>query len=548
MPVTLRDYQGELLAEQGTTDADLVVLATGGGKTVIFSEAIRAHVGASIAIAHRREIITQISVALGKAGVKHRIIATPSTVARIRRRHLKILGTSYVEQVAQVAVASVQTLTSAGVKNDSQAQRFLDTVSLAVFDEGHHYVSTGFWARAVHRLENARLLFVTATPERADGKGLGAHASGFVENMIEGPQVGELIKRGYLSPFRYFAPASDFNVEGLACTPSGDFNAKALRARVVESHLVGDVVDHYLKFAKGKKCIVFAPDVATAEEMAARFRGAGVAALAVSGETGGGERDKALDDFESGELSVLVNVDLFDEGFDVPAVEAVLLARATESLSKYLQMCGRALRLADGKEYAVIIDSVRNWERHGAPDWPRVWSLYDAEKGSGKKRDGDSLIPQRVCTACTQPYEAFYTNCPYCGAPFVPDGRAEVKQVDGDLVELDTDAWAALFYKHKQANLSPEEFALDQATRHVPPIGRRAGQKRHDVRLYRRSVLSELVAWWVGAQDGRDMREVHKRFFLRFGVDVVTAFTLNEKDTDELARRIAERFGEDVIL
>lgn len=567
--IKLRDYQQNIVeliyAAWHRVRALLVVLSTGGGKTVIFSSIMHDHVGASAAVVHRKEIVSQIALSLAALEVKHRIIAPPNVVALIRRKQLKRFGKSFVDPHAQAGVVSVQTMTSRGAEKNVDLQRWLKQVTLCVFDEGHHYVSSGLWAKAVQAVHPAKTLFVTATPERADGKGLGCHADGFAEEMIEGPSTKELIEQGYLSTFKYVAPDSDLDVGGIPITAAGDLNTKELRKRVVESHLVGDVVQHYLARARGKKCLVFATDVKTAEEMAEAFKAAGVSATALSGGTDSAERDRALEQFEFSDLDVLVNVDLFDEGFDVPAAEVCILARPTESLAKFLQMIGRVLRVvyadgydlstaqgrldaiaAGGKPFALVIDPVRNWERHGMPNWPRVWTL-----DSKPKRDSagaSDTIPMKVCVKCTQPFEAFYPACPYCGAVPEPAGRALPEQVDGDLMELDVDAMAALFERMGRADMDDDDYATDQISRGVPRIGRGADMKRHRGGKYRRTVLRELVGWWVGMQPkGRSLSEKHRRFYHRFGVDIGTAFTLNARDTDALATKIQQRFAEDMI-
>lgn len=542
----------------------LAVLSTGGGKTIIFSSIIHDHNGAAAAIVHRKEIVGQIAMSLAQLGVKHRVIAPPKVVRRIRRKQLAKLGQSYVDQHAQCGVVSVQTLTSRGAANNTELQKWLKQITLAVYDEGHHYVDSGSWAKAVHVMDNAKLLFVTATPDRADGKGLGSDADGFCDMMVQGPSTAWLIENGYLSPYKYYAAPSDFNVEGLAVTASGDFNAKALRSRVIESHLVGDVVDHYSHFACGKKAIVFAPDVETATEMSDGYAAKGYAFKMLCGATDGGERDKALDDFYGTTLDGLTNVDLFDEGFDVAGVVVAVLGRKTESLAKFLQMIGRALRpvYADGfdlstkagrvaaiaagsKPHAIIIDPVRNWERHGMPDWPRNWTLDRREKRSkGENRD---TVPQKVCDKCTQPYPAYHVACIYCGHVNEPAGRSTPEQVEGDLVELDVAALAALFNKINDADMSDEDYARGQFARKIPAVGRGADLKRHQAAKYRRKVLREMVGWWVGAQAGRDMREIHRRFYFRFGIDIGLAFTLSAKETDALLEIITKRFTEDML-
>lgn len=548
--LNLRPYQKTLknnvLAAWQRCRSVLAVLATGGGKTVIFSSVMHDHQGAATAIVHRKEIVGQISQALARLEVRHRIIAPPQVVTRIRRRHLKEFGRSYVDPDALAGVISVQTLTSRASDKNDMLRKWLGQITLAVFDEGHHYVQQGFWARAVETMHRAKLLFVTATPERADGKGLGAHADGFADEMIEGPSVQWLIEQGHLCRFVYKAPSTDLNLSGIPVTATGELNTKELRARVVESHLVGDVVEHYRQFAAGKRAIVFATDVATAHEMSAAFTAAGVTSAALSGETDQAERDKALDAFEAGSTAVLVNVDLFDEGFDVPGIEAVILARPTESLAKYLQMVGRALRPAPDKPHAIVIDPVRNWERHGMPNWPRVWSLDTRDRGS--RGSNGELIPQRICTSCTQPYERFYRACPYCAAPVPePSGRAAPEQVDGDLTELDVDAMTALFKRMEDADLDDAAFRAELHAKHVPIVGHNRLARMHSENKRRRAVLRELVAWWCGAQPGRELGEIHRRFYHRFGVDIGTAFTLKAADTNALIERIKQRFCDDII-
>lgn len=549
--LALREYQHVLIqgcyASWDTVRAVLAVLPTGGGKTVCFSQIIHDHQGASAVIAHRKEILDQISRALGRMEVRHRIVAPMSTLRSIRRRHVKEFGRSWIDDTSMTGVVSVQTLTSKRAAADTNLQRWLAQVSLAAFDEGHHYVRKGQWGKAVRMFDESKLLFVTATPQRADGVGLGTPelgGEGFVEEMVEGPTTRWLIDNKFLAPYRYLAPDTDLDISGLAVTATGDLNTKALREREVKSHLVGDVVKQYLQHGNGGRAIVFASNIATAEELAVAFRLHGVPAAALSGETDPGQRDRDIAAFESGELQVLVNVDLFDEGFDVPAADVAILARVTMSLAKYLQMCGRVLRWLEGK-VATIIDPVRNWERHGLPDWPRIWSLASAEKGSRSCTPSDAP-PLRNCLACTQPFPKYLPRCPYCSAPVEYAGRGSPEQVDGDLAELDVDAMRALFDKMRRAEMSREEFAQDIIARNVPPVGRAAEMRRHESAKYRRSVLRHMVGWWVGMQGARPMPEVHRRFYHRFGVDIGTAFTLGARETDALISTMQERFHYDL--
>lgn len=558
--ITLRPYQDDAKAkvraahDRGQTP--LLVMPTGTGKTRTFASIIHDYDCAAVAVVHRNEIVVQISEALADLGVVHRIIGQDKPVSIARRKHLKKHGRSYIDQNARVGVASVQTLTSKGLQKKAPIMAWVRQIQLAVYDEGHHYTDSGQWAKGVQMMKDvsAKLLGVTATPERADGKGLGSHASGFYDILLHAEQDCQIvdtrwaIENGYLSKFDYFAPHTDLDVEGIAVTASGEFNAQALRARTVDSHLVGDVIKHYHALAPRKKAIGFAADVATAEEMAAEARKYGYKAIALSGNTDQGERDRALEAFSNGDYDILFNVGLFDEGFDVPAVEAVLLGAPTMSLGKYLQMVGRGLRILEGKEKAIIIDPVRNWERHGMPDWPRAWTLDGKTKFVRSQTD---TVPQRVCLGCTRPYEAFHPACPYCGHVHEPPERGTVDKVDGDLMLLDSDALAALFERKAAANMSRDEFAAslyqqDANGKIMPPQYHSAQIKRHESAKYRRSVLDNLIGWWVGCQPPRQQQEIQRRFYLRFGVDLLTAYSLNEKETDALIERIAKKFSEDV--
>jgi len=127
-----------------------------------------------------------------------------------------------------------------------------------------------------------------------------------------------------------------------------------------KSQIVGDVVENYLKHAKGKQAILFASDIRTGEKMEAEFKEAGIKAKLLTGLTGDKERLDSLVDFAAKRIQVLLNIDLFDEGLDVPGIECVINARPTMSTAKYLQMAGRGLRPAPGKDYLIIIDHVGN--------------------------------------------------------------------------------------------------------------------------------------------------------------------------------------------
>jgi len=161
----------------------LLQLPTGGGKTVILARIIRETAGAVCAIAHRRELVSQISLALAREGVRHRVIGPREVVQFCARYHVEETGRSYYDASSAVAVASVDTL----VAREADLRAWASSVRLWVQDEAHHVLTGNKWGLAAAMFPQARGLGVTATPGRADGRGLGRHADGVFDALVSGP-------------------------------------------------------------------------------------------------------------------------------------------------------------------------------------------------------------------------------------------------------------------------------------------------------------------------------------------------------------------------
>ena len=531
----LRPYQTDIQAaifhewNRGARNV-LAVLPTGSGKTVVVADIIRQERGPAVAIAHRQELVGQMSVALARVGVVHRIIGPEAVVRFIVRAHVETFGRSFYEPAAPVAVASVDTLIR-------RPDRWLDRVGLWVMDEGHHIVAGNKWGTAAAMMPNARGLAVTATPLRADGAGLGRHADGLADVLVEGPGMADLIAAGWLSPYRVFCPASDIDLTAVPIGSTGDFSGPKLREAVRKSRVVGDVVREYKRHADGKLGITFATDVEFSAEIAASYNAAGVPAEVVSHKTSDADRASILRRFRNRDLLQLVNVDLFGEGFDLPAVEVVSMVRPTESFGLFSQQFGRAMRPMEGKKAAIIIDHVGNVERHLLPDAPRVWTL-DRRERRGRSTPSDA-VPLRACPGCSQPFERIHRACPWCGFYPEPEGRARPEQVDGDLLELDAAALARLRRAVDDVDLEAGEYREQLIRKRVPMIGQLALVKRHAGRRRAQEVLRACMGFYLGQGDPV---EAQRRFFHRFGVDVLTAKALNTKQAGELAERISHAF------
>lgn len=548
MSMQLRPYQSSLVTrinnfwETNPQGKVLAVLATGGGKTVIFSSIIATEQGATCAIAHRQELVSQMSLTLAKNGIYHRIVGSNKTVKNCVKIHMDELGKSYYDAGSKHAVASVDTI----IRREEQLKNWLLSVRLWVIDEAHHVLKNNKWGKAVQMFPNARGLGVTATPCRADGNGLGAHADGVFVTMYEGVAMGELIRDGYLTDYKIFAPPSSFSREQIKVSDStGDFNLNQMREVVNGSSLVahdektitGDVVAQYLKIAHGKSGVTFTVDVASAEEIAEQYNKAGIPAAAISCNTPDLERFAAVRKFKNKEILQLVNSEILTEGFDCPGIEVVSFARPTESYSMYSQMFGRALRPLPGKAYALIIDHVGNVMRHGLPDAPREWSLDRRERRTGKSEP--SMV--RVCTACAAVYERFRDACPDCGEPVPkPADRSGPVQVDGDLYELDPTVLAQMRNEVVGARETPEAMRDRLTAQHVPVPGVMANIKRQKERLDALVKLDVSLSVWAGYRraEGLSDSEIFRKFYLTYGVSWLEAQALKAADADKLRERI----------
>lgn len=515
------------------------VLPTGGGKTVTISDIVRDESGAVVVIAHRQELVSQISLALARNGVRHRIIGPPDVVKLCVAEHMLYLGRSYFDPRSSVAVAGVDTL----IRRESQLAAWCRTVRLWVIDECHHVLRENKWGAAVAMFPNARGLGVTATPERADGYGLGRHADGVIDVLVEGPAMRKLIRDGYLTDYRIFSPPSDLDVSDVSVGKTGDYVKPQIKTALRRSSVIGDIVKHYLRIAPGKSGVTFVTDTETAADVAARFNEAGVAAAVVTAKTPAAERAAIIRRFRARELLQLVNVDLFGEGFDLPAIEVVSMARPTCSYGLYVQQFGRALRLLDGKHHGIIIDHVGNVERHGLPDRRRVWTLDRRDRRSRAGADDTDMIPTWTCLKCTGVWERVYKSCqdPMCAEPRpAPSARNAPEMVDGDLHELDAATLAAMRGEIERVDMDPEAYRIELAGRRVPIIGQLANVKRHAARQDAQAELRDAIAWWAGYQRAalRPDSESYRRFYFAFGVDVLTAQTLGTKEATALAASV----------
>lgn len=406
----LRSHQLDLLLEalglmrQGYRRV-LIQLATGGGKTVMAAAVIRAAVALARRaqfIVHRRELIKQTSKSFDVSHLAHGFVAS---------------GYRF-DPAAEVLLAGVQTLVN--------RLAALLPPHLIILDEAHH-CTAATWDTVLAAYPDAWIIGLTATPERLDGRGLNEH----FDVMVTGPTEAWLIEQGFLSPFDYYAPhRPDLSEVG---DVGGDYNRAGAAAVMDRPKLVGDMVEHYQRLAPGERGIVFAVNRQHSRNIAQAFTDAGVRAAHID-STMTGERDRIMEAFEAGEIEMLTNVDLFDEGLDVPGISYVGGGRPSKSLAKVRQQNGRGLRIHPGKTRCVLADHAGNCFTHGLPDDVVEWSLL-GRKGRPRGPGNDDAEPVRQCLICYRVARSSAKVCPGCGTEFQRTAR-EIEVEAGRLEKL----------------------------------------------------------------------------------------------------------------
>jgi superfamily II DNA or RNA helicase len=362
----------------------LFVLATGGGKTAVFTAIAQASKKRILILAHRKELIDQITDRLGNYDTE------------------------------RITVGMVQTIAKRGCEIEPE---------FIIIDEAHH-TAAGSWQKILEAYPDAYVLGVTATPCRLDGHGL---APSF-QTMIEGPSIRELISMGYLCNAVTYGSERDYS---MIKTSGSDYSVSSMQEHLMKSKITGEAVNEWRKYANEKQTIVFCVSIKHAEFTAAMFSCVGHKAEVLTSRNTKEERGAIIMRFKNKETRLLVSVDIISEGFDVPSCEAVILMRPTKSLSLYLQQVGRALRTHEGKDKAIILDHAGNCFRHGLATQHRVWELT-----SDKVSAASVKWEMRQCKRCYAVFSSASDICPECGTKPEPKPK-EMKMVAGVLVPVE---------------------------------------------------------------------------------------------------------------
>ena len=354
----------------------MVQMPTGTGKTYVMAAVVKWFLDNHDTdevwiVAHRRELVEQMQQTLD--------------------RFCLVYGEKEMEMKAKVRirVLSIQWLN----RHIDELEGAGCTPGLIVVDEAHHAIADSY-QDLFDRYRKALKLGMTATPCRMNKKSFGK----MFEMLLKSPCTNDFILRGYLAPYDYVVIGKYSNdqmtVNQLKGRGSdGDYAIKEMDEKLNIPQTIQRLYDSVKKYADGKKGIVYAIDIVHAQAIAACYNALGMKSVALDSKTPAKMRKEMVEAFRRSEIDCLVNVNLFDEGFDCPDVEFIQMARPTLSLAKYLQMVGRGLRINhDNKDkVCMIIDNVGNYRKFGLPDKPRNWESMFAGLRAGK-----GIIPTYV--------------------------------------------------------------------------------------------------------------------------------------------------------
>ena len=303
----------------------------------------------------------------------------------------------------------------------------LPTPNVILVDEAHHALAKSY-QRILNKFPKAIILLFTATPHRTGRVQLDRIA----DDIIVGQSIHELTEKGVLAPFRYFQPPGDFDSKLLKRGSTGDFTNDSMQ-QAMSTKIFGHIVKQYKRIAPGMQAVVYTYSIDSAIKIAAEFNSEGISAVEVDGTTSKEKRAVAVRKFRDQEIKILVNVNLFTEGVDLPNVDCVIMARPTASLALYLQFSMRCLNPRPGKT-AIIIDHANNFKSFGYPDDDRDWKqAIKSGKQKSKtllKDPGLSIVTCDYCFAVVKASEVKDGKCPICGKPIKVHEAKPISDVD----------------------------------------------------------------------------------------------------------------------
>ena len=372
-------------------------LPTGGGKTEIAGALLKGFLvdgRKAVWLTHREELASQTEERLSLNWTIPAMAGTDGWST----------GRPAPRNVNGVVILKAQTVSRRN-KDSATVWDNYNTDDLLVIDEAHHAPATG-WERAIKQWPG-RVWGLTATPWRL------SQSEGFdhlFHVLVTGPQTSEMQDDGYLARSRVFAPTPGDRITGGEIGQLGDFTEGGIERANDQLVMTALAVNFWRNLADGRQTVAYAVSKGHAANLVRAFTDRGIPAAVILSDTPPDDRERAISDFTDGKITVLVNVAVATEGFDLPDASCVMITRPTKSLALYLQMVGRGLRPKDDGGNCLILDLAGNAEEHGLPEDNREWSLV----ARGNLAPGEP--PVRYCHQCNFMAHPAHHKCPECGA------------------------------------------------------------------------------------------------------------------------------------
>ncbi len=326
-----------------------------------------------------------------------------------------------------VQIISVQTYGRRLNFDDIEHNQWFREADIVIYDECHASIAKTRMAILNLYKDTAVIIGLTATPCRADGRGLGE----IYEDIIFCSNVNELIKLGYLVPAIYYGATELPDLKNISIL-AGDYNQKELGKRVDKEKLVGDILENWLRIAPERQTVIFATNVKHSQHIKIVFERHGVNVEHIDAHTPEEERQDILRRFKDGEVQVVTNCAVFSEGADFPWASCVVLAKPSKSYARYLQMSGRGLRPHHDKKNCIIIDHSGLIQQHGFIDDDVEWSL-DGKKKAWKKPPKKKEKTPLTCDQCQHMFKG--KICPKCGYEIKNYGK-KIETLEAELQEI----------------------------------------------------------------------------------------------------------------
>lgn len=324
-----------------------------------------------------------------------------------------------------------------------------------------HFSLSAKWSAIINRFSGTPVIGMSASPVRADGRGLGE----FYKHMVLGPSPAELIERKFLVPTRVFAPPPP-DLSGVKIQ-HGEYNQRQLAEVVDKKPLVGDIVDHWARIGRNRPTVLFGVNRIHAQHCCDRLVGAGIRAVYADANTPDVERERLWRRLAVYDVEVACTVDIVSYGWDVPEVACAIDARPTASLANWLQRIGRVQRTARGKVDSLYLDHAGNTGRFGFAEDPREWSLEGCQRRA-RNVERDTGLAVRTCKFCFAVFRSVLDLCPHCGATYASQTKTP-DVVDGELEEITPDKRPAYTIRHLSRNPKVAELQKTAAERGYKP-------------------------------------------------------------------------------